>query len=131
MNKILLVFTAILLIGAEYPTETEWQNDPTNWSRYVESIDDVEVRLSDGSRVDYLGPRDAIEIDWARKWAEGIGQAVFYAEMTDRRATLILLVRDWDRELKYVNRCLLAATDLDVRVVLEFVEPEENHDDAE
>ena len=130
MSKALLALAAILLVGADYPTEVEWQGREENWSRYVETVKDVEVRLPDGSRVDYLGPRDAIEIDWAAKWAEGLGQALFYAEVTGKRATLILLVKDWDRDLKYVNRCLTAATDLDVRVVLEFVAPKETPDEG-
>lgn len=41
----------------------------------------MEYRLNDGTRIDLLidepNPR-AVEIDWDKKWAEGLGQAIYY-----------------------------------------------------
>lgn len=64
---------------------------------------EMEVRLWDETRVDILTPEYAIEVDWASKWAEGIGQALYYSAVTGRKAGLVLLVRDKD-EFRYVYR---------------------------
>ena len=54
---------------------------------------DVEYRLADGTRVDILTDQYAYEVDWAWKWAEGVGQCIHYSIMTQRMAGLVLLVR--------------------------------------
>ena len=64
----------------------------------------VEVRLWDATRVDMLSDDTAWEVDWAKKWAEGIGQALYYAAVTGKRPGLVLLVRDMDRDRRYVYR---------------------------
>ena len=41
----------------------------------------IELRLDDGTRVDLVlggSNKRAIEIDWDKKWAEGVGQATYY-----------------------------------------------------
>lgn len=41
---------------------------------------EMEWRLDDGTRIDLVleDPKRTIEIDWDKKWAEGIGQAIYY-----------------------------------------------------
>ena len=51
----------------------------------------LEYRLSNGARVDCLSPDYAIEVDWTEKWAEAIGQALYYAAETDRKPAVILI----------------------------------------
>jgi hypothetical protein len=63
-----------------------------------------EYRLPDGSRVDLLSDTHAWEVDWAKKWPEGIGQALFYGLETGRQPGVILLVRDERREARYIAR---------------------------
>ena len=55
---------------------------------------EMEYVLSDGSRVDIVTekPREAIEIDWANKRYEGIGQAIFY--MFALNAELIIKAKE-------------------------------------
>lgn len=52
---------------------------------------EAEVPLPDNSRVDLLHRTYAIEADWSDKWAEGIGQALYYAIATDRHPGVLLL----------------------------------------
>lgn len=61
---------------------------------FAELGGEMEYVLSDGSRVDIVtdNPREAIEIDWANKRYEGIGQAIFY--MFALNAELILEARE-------------------------------------
>ena len=62
-----------------------------------------EYRLDDGTRVDLLFPHEACEIDWADKWAEGIGQSIYYGLKT-RKAPLVILLAKKDGWEKYRDR---------------------------
>lgn len=64
----------------------------------------MEVTLRDGTRVDLLNATHAIEIDYARKWAEGCTQALHYAHLTGKRPGLILLVTDKKSDWKAAVR---------------------------
>lgn len=63
----------------------------------------VEFVLPDRTRVDCLTERHAIEVDFARKWAEAIGQSLHYAKMTGK-APGVLLIVDGESDQKYVDR---------------------------
>lgn len=68
----------------------------------------VEVRLWDLTRVDMLTDDLAFEVDWAPKWAEGVGQALFYARMTEKRPALFILVKDLKKERHFLHRARIA-----------------------
>jgi len=77
-----------------------------------------EVTLSDRTRVDLVSMHYAIEVDWAAKWAEAIGQSLFYAEMTGRKPGIVL-IRKSDMTLltfnRYATRCLLVCRKYNIR----------------
>lgn len=52
----------------------------------------AEVVLEDRTRVDCLTDEFAVEVDFAYKWAESIGQSRYYAEMTGREPAVLLIV---------------------------------------
>lgn len=79
---------------------------------------EVEVRLPDESRVDLLTPEYAIEVDWANKWAEGIGQALYYGLVTERKPAVLLLTRDRDDKL-YVVRCQVVCAKYGIKLLVE------------
>lgn len=54
----------------------------------------IEHRLPDGARVDILTTRYAIEVDFEQKWAESIGQSLYYGIKTHRDPAVLLLVTD-------------------------------------
>jgi len=68
----------------------------TVWSAYLaqESGGIAEARTPDGSRCDILTDTEAIEVEWASKWEESIGQAVFYSIAFDREPVVLLLIKD-------------------------------------
>lgn len=76
-------------------------------SEWVEP-DAIERRLWDRSRADFLSDDFAFEVDWSKKWAEGIGQALFYAAMTEKEPALFLLVKDLESERRYLLRAKIA-----------------------
>ena len=45
----------------------------------------MEVVMKDGTRCDILTATHAIEVDFAKKWAEAIGQSLNYAMQTGKR----------------------------------------------
>lgn len=51
------------------------------------------MRLSDRTRVDCLTDTHAIEYDWGAKWAEGIGQSLYYSLATGKRAGVVLILK--------------------------------------
>ncbi len=53
----------------------------------------VEFVLPDRTRVDCLTASHAYEYDWGKKWAEAIGQSLWYAANTGRRAGIVLILR--------------------------------------
>ena len=53
----------------------------------------IEYVLPDKTRVDCLTDTHAIEYDFSYKWAEAIGQSLYYSAMTGKRAGVVLLVK--------------------------------------
>jgi hypothetical protein len=63
----------------------------------------TEVVLPDGTRCDCVTPTHAVEFDFGPKWAEAIGQSLNYALQTNKRAGIVLIIRD-PSERKYLIR---------------------------
>ena len=61
-----------------------------------------EVTLSDRTRVDCLTFGMAIEVEFASKWKNSIGQAVHYARMTDRQPGIALIMVS-AKDCKYLD----------------------------
>lgn len=80
---------------------------------------DVEVPVWDGTRCDLLNDDFAIEIDWAYKWAEAIGQALYYAIALDRRPAVLLLMKNGYKDRKYAHRCQAVCAKFDIKLFLE------------
>lgn len=64
----------------------------------------TEYRLEDKTRVDCLLDEYAIEVDFAQKWAESIGQSLYYASQTSRKAAVLLIMEDMQQDKKYLDR---------------------------
>lgn len=105
---ILIIISLTILSFINFKTpNTSYNQD--NTERYYqlkiqEQIGGVtEYVLDDGSRVDLLLPNKAIEIDWDHKWAEGIGQSLYYGIKTSR-PPVVLLLTDNQTNNKYSNK---------------------------
>lgn len=83
---------------------------------------DQEVRLWDATRVDLLSETHAIEVDYAPKWAEAIGQSAYYALVSKKKPGIILLVKDVKKERRYVYRCQTVCAKYDIDLWIERVE---------
>ena len=69
----------------------------------------MEYQLGDKTRVDCLLPNMAVEFDFANKWAECIGQALYYGRQTNRQAACVLIMENGEKDLKYLKRLRRAA----------------------
>ena len=60
----------------------------------------------------------ACEIDWANKWAEGIGQSIYYGLKTDRPPLVILLAKKdgWEKYRDRVEYCDIECWVYDTRI---------------
>jgi hypothetical protein len=63
----------------------------------------IEVVIKDGTRCDILTATHAIEVDFAKKWAEAIGQSLNYAMQTGKRPGVALIVLS-PSDNKYIER---------------------------
>ena len=63
-----------------------------------------EYQLQDLARVDCLTPQYAIEFDFANKWAESIGQSLYYGLKTNRTPAVVLIMEHPDKDQKYLDR---------------------------
>lgn len=86
-------------------------------SKYNDLVIGRERRLWDGTRVDLLTSKWAIEVDWAKKWSEAIGQSVWYALNTNKDPGVILL-SDIIKDKSYIYRCRTVCTKLNIMLWL-------------
>ena len=75
-----------------------------------------EYILSDKTRVDCLTKTYAIEFDFANKWAESIGQSLYYETMTDRNAGVVLIMERGAKDIKYLKRLKRVAKEHNITV---------------
>ncbi len=76
----------------------------------------MEYVLLDKARVDCLTSEYAIEVDFAKKWAEGIGQSLYYADVTGKKPAIGLIVGDGDE--KYLKRINRVADKFDIKIII-------------
>lgn len=63
----------------------------------------TEVVLPDRARIDCLTDEYAIEFDFGKKWAEAVGQALYYANMSGRKPGIVLILKS-QSDLGYLTR---------------------------
>jgi hypothetical protein len=67
---------------------------------------EIEFILDDGSRVDCETDTHSIEFDFGKKWAEAIGQTLYYSSKTGKQPGIVLIIakeNDWNNLEKIKN----------------------------
>jgi hypothetical protein len=87
----------------------------------------IEYVLEDRTRVDCLTDTHAIEFDWCKKWAEAIGQSLYYSKMTGKAPSVVLICSPGEK--RFINRFKLAAPksendDLKIKLIEVMKEPQ-------
>ena len=75
-----------------------------------------EYVLADKTRVDCLSKDYAIEFDFAKKWAESVGQSLYYAKMTDKMPAVALILTS-ENDLKYIKRVEKIGQDIKIFLI--------------
>jgi hypothetical protein len=83
----------------------------------------TEYRLPDAARVDLLTDTEAIEVDYAKKWAEAVGQSLYYGLATGKKPAIILLTRDTPRDRMAVFRCKAVCEKYAIHLYIESLDP--------
>ena len=84
------VVTLLVVAGIHAPAEAETERDFC--TRFCAGMEQERV-LPNGTRVDCLTDRIAIEVDWTHKWAEAIGQSMLYSAATQKLPGIILVCK--------------------------------------
>ena len=108
----LLMASGLYYLGLNYVPQ-KWYEVQTMRPNQVESyyVDQwctadfgrKEAVLWDMTRVDCLAKDYAIEFDFAKKWAESVGQSLYYAKMTGKKPAVVLILTSL-LDYKYVKR---------------------------
>lgn len=88
MQKILIILL-IVLIPCDALAKKNEKYYQTLHCQELEG--EIEHRLQDRTRIDCLTKNEAIEHDWAKKWAECIGQALYYGAVKDKTPVCVLI----------------------------------------
>ncbi|MCP3940031.1 MAG: hypothetical protein GY710_00920 [Desulfobacteraceae bacterium] len=95
---VLICLTPALLFAKHLYPEKYYQNI---WC--AEKQGKTEQVLSDRTRCDCLTDTHSIEVDFAPKWAESIGQALHYSIMTGKSPGILLIIEK-EKDWKYYHR---------------------------
>ena len=108
----LMMATGIYYYGLNYVPqkwyETQTMMPNQNEAYYVNQwctsdFGRKEAILWDMTRVDCLAKDYAIEFDFAKKWAESIGQSLYYSKMTGKKPAVVLFLTSLT-DYKFVKR---------------------------
>ena len=88
LSFIIMLFCSGIANAGSHLHPERWYQE--RWCAQQEG--QAEVRLEDKTRVDCLTETHAVEVDFARKLYEGIGQSLHYALMTGKKAGVLLIV---------------------------------------
>ena len=120
----LMMATGVYYYGLNYVPQ-KWYEEQTMMPNQVESyyvnqwctsdFGRKEVILWDMTRVDCLTKDYAIEFDFAKKWAEAVGQSLYYSTMTGKKSAIALILTSLT-DYRYLKR--IERLDKDIKVFL-------------
>jgi len=112
----MLLFIGMLLIAASLFSQTRQRESYYQDSFAVIVKGETEVVLSDRTRVDIVTNTHAIEVDFAEKWAESIGQTLHYQGMMDNKKAGVLLIIEGKEEERFIDRLVGVAAKHEIDV---------------
>jgi len=103
VKNFLIYFILIFVTIPGYAKHTYLEKDYQNyWCKLNNGI--AEYRLDDATRIDCLTGQYAIEFDFANKWAEAIGQTLYYSLSTNKKPGIVLIIEDETKDIKHLKR---------------------------
>lgn len=101
-QKVMALFLLLTLFSPVYAKRLhpeKWYQ--TKWCQ--EQGGEIEVTLPDRTRCDCITGTHAVEMDFADKWYQAIGQSLHYALQTNKRAGILLIIES-PKDRKYWER---------------------------
>jgi len=111
MKRTMLIgIAAIIIVSACMASAKRLHHEKFYQERWCEANGgQTEVVFPDKTRCDCVTREHAIEFDFGTKWAESIGQALYYSIQTGKKAGIVLILekpgddRYWDRLNKIID----------------------------
>lgn len=100
--KFVLILLLILISAPVFAHEHNEASYQHAWCKLHNGIEEYENK--DFTRVDCLTSTNAVEFDFANKWAESIGQALHYQYMTGKKGKVVLILENPQRQMCYFKR---------------------------
>jgi len=117
MKKILIMFVLLLLSLTTF-SQLPKQLESYYQINFADTINGVrEYRLFDGTRVDIVTDTFAIEVDFASKWSQSVGQALYYGYVLNKKPAILLVVNG-KLEDRFVARLVRVAANTGLTVWL-------------
>lgn len=101
LSIVLFVILSLWMTNAEAANLFPESRYQETWCNKMGGV--MEYRLDDGTRVDCMAGEYAVEVDFAPKFYEAIGQSLFYALKTGRQAGIVIILEN-GTDGKYMDR---------------------------
>lgn len=106
----LIFLTSTPALAAHQYKEKEYQE------AFCKEVGGVtEYVLDDGARVDCLTDEYAIEFDFGAKWAESVGQSLYYGLKTNKKSGIVLILES-ERDNRFFKRLSAVAGQHNLKV---------------
>ncbi len=113
MKYLIIIFTTYFLL---LPTLAKHKFPEKIYQKEYCKKGNFEYKLNDNTRVDCLTNIYAIELDFASKWAECVGQSLYYALRTNKKPKCVLIIEDDIKDQKYIERIKIIAEAYNVEI---------------
>ena len=123
MKKLILIIALLLIASTAYAKHLHPEKYyQAEWCEEMKG--QTEVILDDKTRVDCITETNAVEVDFAPKWAEAIGQALYYSAKTGKKAGVLIIMENPVKDVKYVNRILKVINHYHLKMNVYLIFPE-------
>lgn len=116
-KKMLIVFTilsVIIVSGCSKEKKLHEKHYQTLLCNELGGV--MEQSLLDRTRVDCLTDEYAIEVDFSKKWAESVGQSLYYAKMTDKKPGIGIIVGSSKKDKRNLKRLRVLTDAYDIKL---------------
>jgi hypothetical protein len=117
MIRLFVLLVLTLFLASCSQTQTRYYEKDYQKVLCNELGGEVEYVLKDRTRVDCLSDEYAIEVDFAKKWAEGVGQSLYYAHMTGKKPAVGFII-DTKKEKRYLKRLEILAKKYGIKIFI-------------
>lgn len=109
---VLLALTILLILMFAESARALEKNYQKSWCASMGG--QMEVVLEDKSRVDCVTDEYAVEVEYAKKWAESIGQSLYYATVLDKKPGILIIKKAGDE--RFIKRLNVVAEKYGIKV---------------